>query len=176
MSSTDAFWEYRKVRNELTKTCTKLHHHHREHTKCRKGCDECCINFSVLAVEFFSILDSIKDHPPKMNLSDDSKCLFLVDHACQIYDHRPYICRSHGLPILNMDEAGEQWELSYCPLNFTDVDVDYFTLDNGFQQDLHNSKLYLANREYLQADNTINYSDNELIELRKIKDYLDDLD
>ena len=71
-----------------------------------------------------------------------------------------------------MDDEGENWELSYCPLNFTQVDEGYFTLENGFQQDLYNSKLYLLNREFIQNYTEEKFQENELIELRKMKDYL----
>lgn len=131
------------------------------------------MNFSVLPVEFFSILNAIKENPPALNLDDDSKCLFLVNHSCQIYEHRPSICRSHGLPILNMDAEGENWELSYCPLNFTKVEADYFTLENGFQQDVYNSKLYLSNQEFVKDFENGTYSENELIELRALQKYFE---
>lgn len=167
-----AFGNYLKVRNELDSVCDRLHKTHQANTQCRKGCDSCCMNFSVLPVEFFSILESTKNNPPKLNLEDEEKCLFLVDHSCQIYEHRPSICRSHGLPILNMDEEGENMELSYCPLNFNEVDEEYFTLDNGFQQDVFNSKLYLANRGFVQKKTEAHYKENELIELRRMKEFL----
>lgn len=164
--------QYRKERNKIQLKCTKLHAVHVNHFQCRKGCDSCCINFSVLPVEFFSILKAIKSQPPQLSNKNPDQCLFLVNHCCQIYEHRPSICRSHGLPILNMDDEGENWELSYCPLNFTQVDEGYFTLENGFQQDLYNSKLYLLNREFIQNYTEEKFQENELIELRKMKDYL----
>lgn len=167
-----AFDQYKKVRVEIDKTCQTLHKQHLHHTQCRNGCDSCCMNFSVLPIEFFSILDAIKNNPPQLNSDNTDKCLFLVNHACQIYEHRPSICRSHGLPILNMDSEGENWELSYCPLNFTNVDEDYFTLDNGFQQDVYNSELYLANREFVKHFENGKYSENELLELRMLKEFL----
>lgn len=71
-----------------------------------------------------------------------------------------------------MDESGEQWELSYCPLNFKAADETYFTLDNGFQQDYYNSKLFLINREFVKHHEGETFSDTELIELRRMKDYL----
>ena len=42
----------------------------------------------------------------------------LVDGRCAIYDARPLICRSHGLPVaLEAEGAGE---LHWCELNFRD--------------------------------------------------------
>ena len=161
---------YNTIINELDTRCNQLHQTHQAHTRCRKGCSQCCMDFSVLPVEFYSILAAIKNNPP-IQLNEHEGCIFLVDHACTIYEHRPSICRSHGLPILNMDAEGENWELSFCPLNFTKVDDDYFSLDNGFQQDVFNSKLYLANREFVSEFKENKFSENELIELRKLKEY-----
>ncbi|MFA9389501.1 MAG: YkgJ family cysteine cluster protein [Prolixibacteraceae bacterium] len=168
----NAIVNYIKVRQGIDQTCHSLHLEHSKNTKCRNGCDSCCMNFSVLPVEFFSILSQIKTKSIRLNLADAEKCLFLVDHSCQIYEHRPSICRSHGLPILNMDAEGENWELSYCPLNFTDVEDTYFTLENGFQQDLFNSKLFLTNREFILSNQDKNFQEHELIELRRMKDFL----
>jgi len=48
-------------------------------------------------------------------------CAFLDDAgACRIYSHRPYVCRSQGVPLrwTDEDEAGDLVELrDICPLN-----------------------------------------------------------
>lgn len=163
--------EYNTIINELNTRCNKLHVIHQQHTMCKKGCSQCCMDFSVLPIEFYAILEAIKDNPP-LRYNKKEGCAFLVDNTCSIYEHRPSICRSHGLPILNMDETGEQMELSFCPLNFTKVDDNYFTLDNGFQQDVFNSKLYIANRKFIKEFKQGDFSENELIELQKLKNYL----
>ncbi len=164
---------YRKIRLEIDGQCQKLHEEHKAHTQCRKGCSACCMNFSVLPIEFHSILAEIKKQGvPKMNETDEG-CLFLVNNGCTIYEFRPSICRSHGLPILNMDSEGENWELSYCPLNFENADEEYFTLENGFHQDLYNSKLYLANREFISNFQKISYKEDELVDLRNIKNHFE---
>jgi uncharacterized protein len=167
-----AIAEYRKIRASIQQKCTRLHNLHHAHLQCRKGCDSCCINFSVFPVEFFSILTAISSNPPQLNNENHEQCLFLVNQTCQIYEHRPSICRSHGLPILNMDETGEQWELSYCQLNFKTADESYFTLENGFKQDYYNSKLFLINREFLAHSDETTFSETDLIDLRKMKEYL----
>lgn len=165
--------EYKIIRNEIDERCDQLHQKHQIHTKCKNGCSKCCMNFSVLPVEFHSILSEVLSNPPeKLNNDEPNSCLFLLNNSCSIYKHRPSICRSHGLPILNMDNEGENWELSYCPLNFTQVNENYFTLENGYQQDIFNSKLYLLNQKFIKTDQGKGYSENELIELRKIEEYL----
>jgi Fe-S-cluster containining protein len=164
--------QYLFIRNEIDRTCDRLHQEHKENTKCRKGCSDCCMNFSLLPVEFISILEEIKDKEVKLNIEDKDKCLFLSDGTCQIYAHRPSICRSHGLPILNMDEEGENMELSFCPLNFQEVEIDYFTMENGYQQDTFNSKLYLVNKEFVNSYEDEKFTENQLIDLRELSNYL----
>jgi Fe-S-cluster containining protein len=157
------------LRNDIESTCNKLHRQHHEFTSCKKGCDECCMNFKLLPVEFYSILNSIKDTAIAIRKTDNpEECPFLVDHCCQIYEFRPLICRSHGLPILNMDEEGENWELSFCPLNFIENDHDYFTNENCYQQDLYNSKLYLLNQEFINHFNEKKIDKTTMYDLREL--------
>lgn len=57
-------------------------------------------------------------------------CPLLVDDRCSIYESRPLICRTQGLPLLMEAEDGET-EVDFCPLNFAepgaveDLDEDY---------------------------------------------------
>ncbi len=62
----------------------------------------------------------------EMPEDDPTPCPLLgEDGACLIYEHRPMICRTHGLP--NIDVSGERFSELYCSLNF--VDTDPLTLD-----------------------------------------------
>lgn len=161
--------QYQRLGYSVNKQCNKLHRLHHGYTKCRKRCDECCMNFRLLPVEFFSILNKIKDSSIQINLSENAEeCPFLKDHTCQIYEFRPLICRSHGLPILTMDELGENWELSYCPLNFTDIEDEYFTQKNCFQQDVFNSKLYMINQEFIRNFKEDKFGVNDMLDLKEL--------
>jgi Fe-S-cluster containining protein len=155
-----------QLQNEADISCDELHRLHHHHTVCRKGCDQCCMNFNLLPVEFYSILNSIKGKKIEIQLTgNDEDCPFLVNHSCQIYEFRPLICRSHGLPILTMDEEGEDWELSFCPLNFTKADDNYFTNENCYQQDVFNSKLYLLNQDFISSYKEEKFESNDMLDL-----------
>ena len=161
------------LRNEVDNTCSHLHKIHEKFTNCKKGCDECCMNFSILPIEFYSILQSIKDLKLMPNNNPDPEsCPFLVNHSCIIYPFRPLICRTHGLPILDMDLEGENWELSFCPLNFKQNDDEYFTHGNCYHQDVYNSKLYMLNLEFIKSFESISYENGEMIELRKFREII----
>jgi Fe-S-cluster containining protein len=54
--------------------------------------------------------------------SSHKKCVFLHNNACSIYEARPVVCRTQGLPLQlkRTDERDEEVELSLCELNFSD--------------------------------------------------------
>jgi len=95
---------------------------HRERLHCRPGCSSCCVDgITVFAVEAENILRYHRDlleagvpHPP-------GSCAFLDDAGqCRIYEHRPYVCRTQGLPLRWIDEDDEGnvvEKRDICPLN-----------------------------------------------------------
>ncbi len=57
----------------------------------------------------------------EMPENDRMPCPLLgEDGACLVYEHRPMICRTHGLP--NIDDSGESFSDLYCTLNFAGID------------------------------------------------------
>jgi Fe-S-cluster containining protein len=57
----------------------------------------------------------------EMPEDDQIPCPLLgEDGACLVYEHRPMICRTHGLP--NIDDSGESFSDLYCTLNFEGID------------------------------------------------------
>jgi Fe-S-cluster containining protein len=104
---------------------------------CRQGCTQCChVDLSVFSVEADFIRqwwNQLSESERKLrreqwamaqakgkNLLDQivSPCRFLIEGGCSIYEARPVICRSHGLPLKRLE--GEREEVDICPLNFTD--------------------------------------------------------
>jgi Fe-S-cluster containining protein len=102
---------------------------------CKLGCDQCChVSLSVSAVEAQAIIDwfdrlnqDMKIILKKLWESEQCKgkdleenlvspCAFLYEGKCSIYESRPIICRSHGLPLLRL-ENGKNF-LDCCSLNF----------------------------------------------------------
>ncbi len=89
---------------------------------CRAGCRDCCLDdLTVLPVEadliryyHGALLATAAPHPV-------GACAFLgPDDRCRIYDQRPYVCRTQGLPLRwrDVDESGAEVELrDICPLN-----------------------------------------------------------
>ena len=159
--------DYLKLRNETDLLCERLGKTHKQHLKCTPGCHKCCMDFSIFPVEFFSILKETGNKKIKFrNIADEGECSFLTDGLCSIYESRPIICRTHGLPMLSMGE--DDWELSYCELNFTFGDLPEFGESNTFPQDLYNSKLFLINRRFVGLIEDKRYSETDLLSLREL--------
>ncbi len=97
---------------------------------CKKGCSKCCqTDISVFEIEadrirqwFHSQSRDAKDNLKKLwNLpSPKGHCSFLVNDFCTIYEARPVICRTQGLPLYLSSENS----LDYCPLNFKSGDPE----------------------------------------------------
>ena len=93
---------------------------HAARLRCGVGCAQCCIDdLSVFEIEADRIRAHCDEvlhevaHPP-------GACAFLdASGACRIYAHRPYVCRTQGLPLRWIEErAGRPIELrDICPLN-----------------------------------------------------------
>ncbi len=164
---------YYQLRSEIDQHIDYLWGEHNKHMACKKGCDLCCLDFDVFPVEPAAIKEQIETEYPDI-LNDKSietkegTCAYLHNHACSIYNARPLICRTHGFPLVNMNEAGDQWELSFCHLNFNDVDDDYFDEDAIYEQDTYNSKLFVLNKNYLQANPDLGYNELDLVPLRSL--------
>jgi Fe-S-cluster containining protein len=144
---------------------------HAGHLVCRAGCTACCVNLTVLPVEFEAIRRSLAcasgDRIPFDTLA---ACGFLTASGlCSIYAHRPIICRTHGLPIAFAGEDGEGCSVSFCQRNFTDADEDEldFGPENTLDVDVMNEHLSRLNLAYL-AESGVNPSADGRIELRKL--------
>lgn len=168
------FSKYRALRNNIDKRSEQLEKQHKKHIKCKAGCDLCCMDYSIFPVEFYSIVDALQEteKQPKTSVdTDPSKCIFLNNHQCEIYTERPIICRTHGLPLLFMNEDND-WELSACELNFTGFDLEDFSEENTFSQDKFNSKLFLLNKAFIAENNLTDYSEFDLIPIRDLVNHI----
>lgn len=161
------FDSYLALRNEIDQLADRLANQHHEHMQCKKGCDLCCMEFNILPIEFYYIQHKLKTETPEINTeASDESCIFLKNHCCTIYEHRPVICRTHGLPLLYMNSDTEEWELSACELNFTDFDE--FDDENTFPQDKFNSRLFVLNEALLKENPNLQHSKFDLLPTRNL--------
>jgi Fe-S-cluster containining protein len=121
---------------------------------CRKGCDLCCQHkFSVSAVEAYNIAVAYRQLPSgtqQLIRKPKESCAFLIHGACTIYESRPVICRTFGLPSLHRNEK-QEGVISWCELNFTDTANDFeFDADGIIDIDTLNLKITGVNRLFLK--------------------------
>ncbi|MDB4996191.1 MAG: hypothetical protein JWM74_3623, partial [Myxococcaceae bacterium] len=111
----------RELHDAVDRETGRLHVLHAERLACRRGCSSCCVDdLTVFEVEaepirrvYAELLATGVPHP-------EGACAFLDDEgACRIYEERPYVCRTQGLPLRWLDEDdGQVVELrDICPLN-----------------------------------------------------------
>lgn len=169
---------YLKLRDKVDALSEKLEKMHRPHLACKMGCDLCCMDYSIFPIEFYSIAHRLEQQKVKIKLPSVTRqdnCVFLKDHVCAIYAERPIICRTHGLPLLYVNEE-EEWELSACELNFTEFDMEDFTNENTFPQDIFNSELFMLNKEFIKKFEDEKYNEFDLIPVRNLLKYVNSTD
>ncbi|MCA9591942.1 MAG: YkgJ family cysteine cluster protein [Myxococcales bacterium] len=95
---------------------------HASRLHCRQGCSACCTDdLTVLEVEARRIREANTTLLQNEQPAPAGRCAFLdAEGACRIYQDRPYVCRTQGLPLrfLSEDEDGEiVEERDICPEN-----------------------------------------------------------
>jgi Fe-S-cluster containining protein len=125
---------YRAFIKSVDALTVKLTERYQAHLLCRAGCSGCCHHhLSVFPVEAASVQSAIasltdevqqrlhiqaKTVMEKETNGEMASCPLLLENCCSIYESRPLICRTQGLPLLYETDKGAQ-EVDFCPLNFT---------------------------------------------------------
>ncbi len=119
---------YRTLVAKIDALCRKVVTEFDEHLSCRPGCDGCCRHLSLFPVEGVALAMALQELPAVevvhiRKLASDSTpnghCPLLQNGLCLLYSARPIICRSHGLPILVIQDGTKR--IDHCPENFRGV-------------------------------------------------------
>lgn len=110
---------------------------YRANINCRPGCSECCHqSFRVSELEGALLREGLAAAAPAVQAEIRQRaegyqagrgeaCPALGDDGtCQVYEHRPRICRKYGIPLWSPERP---LELNTCRLNFrgvADLDAD----------------------------------------------------
>ena len=105
---------------------------YRAHIGCRAGCSECCHqSFRVSELEGALLREGLAAAAPAVRAEIVARageyqagrgeaCPALSEAgACQLYEHRPRICRKYGIPLWSPERPHE---LNTCRLNFRGVE------------------------------------------------------
>ncbi len=185
---------YRKFIEQVDRLAAKLQARYSRHLACRAGCAGCCHHhLSVFAVEAEEARAAVEALPAPIRARVEEQarevieredrgepvaCPLLVDDRCSIYESRPLICRTQGLPLLIEADDGER-EVDFCPLNFTGTGaVDDLDEDHLVPLDALNLRLALVNLEHCRetglgdeaSGQRVKMADAILIRVSKIGD------
>lgn len=105
---------------------------HREKLACKAGCADCCVdNLTVFRLEAARIEAAHPELLAEGEPHPEGACAFLDGEGrCRVYEVRPYVCRTQGLPLRWLEEhasrspTGEDEDdeiiesRDVCPKNF----------------------------------------------------------
>lgn len=97
---------------------------HADAMRCRLGCHGCCVDdLTVTAIEAARIA---RAHPTLLAEGTPApvgRCAFLdAEGACRVYDVRPYVCRTQGLPLRWATSEGAEAR-DVCPVHADAFDL-----------------------------------------------------
>ncbi|NOX89724.1 MAG: YkgJ family cysteine cluster protein [Calditrichaeota bacterium] len=139
---------------ELDQSIARTEQLNRDRLSCKPGCRDCCVDdITVFEIEAENIrrfhADVLKEPPhPK------GACAFLDKNGlCRIYEHRPYVCRTQGLPLRWIEYQSDGSIAEYrdiCPLNEAGLPVDLLPDDwcwdiGPFEQKLADIQMLFGN-------------------------------
>ena len=159
---------YRQLIEGVDDLTSQLNERYQSHLQCGAGCSGCCHHhLSVFAVEAAVLTEAIAALPEAQQTrirqqaidvkereakGESVACPLLLDNLCSVYEARPLICRTQGLPLLYEADDGAQ-EIDFCPLNFaSDAAIAELQDEYLVPLDSLNLKLAIANVSYCQAN------------------------
>lgn len=145
MNKVELFRQLQTFYAEVDAQAGNLASIHAERLNCKRGCSSCCLDgITVFEIEAENIRVNntgfLKDETPNTN----GGCAFLDEAgACRIYENRPYVCRTQGLPLRWLEELDEEI-VEYrdiCPLNEDGEPIENLAEDKcwtigGFEEKL----------------------------------------
>lgn len=130
-----------------------------EQITCSAGCSSCCTSITVFPVEAAAMRKALENLPDQQadeirrhvsEHADDERCPLLLHHRCLLYDDRPIICRTHGLPIIYTEEGEHKSDC--CPHNL--IDTESIPGSSVVDLDKLNMLLVAVNSIYLTQSET----------------------
>ena len=121
---TDPLNQLRVLHSTIDDRVKVLEVEHQDFMQCKRGCSDCCQDdltvFSIEAQRIEDFLSQSANHRD-LQIHPEGSCAFLhpSHKACQVYEVRPYVCRTQGLPLRFIEETDDGLAefRDICPLN-----------------------------------------------------------
>jgi Fe-S-cluster containining protein len=154
---------YKQLTTRVDALCSAIAAALGEQMTCSEGCSSCCTSITVFPVEAAAMLEALEDlpdlHAEKIRRhiaehADDERCPLLLHHRCMLYEARPIICRTHGLPIIYTTDGRRNSDC--CPLNLTETESvsgsSVVDLDKLNTLLVAVNSIYMSQTESVEAD------------------------
>ena len=147
---------YLALKSRVDELCSSTARRFDAQISCRPGCDSCCRHLSVFAVEAAALHEAMRAvaeadaaliRQAAAHATLQAPCPLLRNGLCLLYQARPIICRTHGLPLL-ISRDGESG-VDFCPQNFRELSS--IPGDAVIDLDRLNATLAAINVLYLQS-------------------------
>jgi hypothetical protein len=138
--------EYRALLAKVDGFFARVHGRYGAQMKCAEGCSECCgVQLTLSPVEAEALREHLATLPESVRARLAARAVAL-EHAagpcpaldangrCDVYEARPLICRTHGVPMRTPRAASlpvldERDGLAVCHLNFEGMPLDEVDAD-----------------------------------------------
>ena len=110
------------LHSAVERATVPLEREHAQRLECGEGCSKCCVDeLTVFEVEATHLRQHYPDLLREGIPHPSGACSFLdTNGSCRVYEHRPYVCRTQGLPLRWLDLTEDDEVVEYrdiCELN-----------------------------------------------------------
>lgn len=116
IATVEVLARYRELRDYCDALALRVLENFAGNWQCRVGCSGCCQLTKVCGLEAVVLtqagVGSLLSGQPG---DGGGLCCLLRDDHCLLYENRPLICRTHGLPLVSSSLT--EGEVDCCPLN-----------------------------------------------------------
>jgi Fe-S-cluster containining protein len=150
---------YRQLIARVDALCSAIAAPLGDQITCSAGCSSCCTSITIFPVEAAALREMLKMLPAHRadeilrhvaEHAEGERCPLLSHHHCLLYEARPIICRTHGLPIIYSADGRRSSDC--CPLNLTATAS--ISGSNAIDLDKLNTLLVAVNTLYLSKTET----------------------